>query len=259
MATSLTARTAGVLAAVLLAPACGRSEAAPALASVSCHAPVAGAPRVLVFSRTAGYRHASIPAGVAAIEALGRQLGFGVEHTEDPSWVSDSTLARFRAVVFLSTTGDVLDDTQQRAFERFVEGGGGFVGVHAAADTEYDWPWYGGLIGAWFDRHPAIQQATLSVTDPAHPSTRCLPPTWSRTDEWYDFRAPPPETARILLTIDEGSYHGGGMGAGHPMSWAQLWGGGRSWYTALGHTAESYREPAFLDHLAGGILWVIGE
>jgi len=251
------ARVAGVLASGALALSCNRGEAALPLVSATCHAPVPPGVRVLVYSRTAGYRHASIPDGIAAIEALGRELGFGVEHTEDPSWFSDSTLARFRAVVFLSTTGDVLDDAQQPAFERFVEGGGGFVGVHAAADTEYDWPWYGGLVGAWFDRHPAIQPATLAVTDTTHPSTRCLPPTWSRTDEWYDFRAPPPDAARILLTIVEDSYRGGRMGATHPMSWAQLWGGGRSWYTALGHTAESYREPAFLDHLAGGLLWVM--
>lgn len=252
------ARVAGLLAGGLLALSCGRSEAAPATVTATCHAPVAPGTGVLVYSRTAGYRHASIPTGIAAIEALGRELGFAVEHTEDPAWFSDSTLARFRAVVFLSTTGDVLDDAQQQAFERFVEAGGGFVGVHAAADTEYEWPWYGNLVGAWFERHPAIQAATLTVTDSAHPSTRCLPPAWSRTDEWYDFRAPPPETSRILLTIDEGSYRGGGMGSDHPMSWAQVWGGGRSWYTALGHTEESYREPTFLDHLAGGILWVLG-
>lgn len=241
---------------VVLAVACAPGDAQTVVHD-SCHPPLAVASRVLVFTRTAGYRHGSIPDGVRAIEALGRQLNFAAEHTEDPAWFSDSTLVRFRAVVFLSTTGDVLDEGQQAAFERFVEAGGGFAGVHAAADTEYEWPWYGQLVGAWFARHPAIQPATLAVTDSTHPSTRCLPVTWARTDEWYDFRASPPESARVLMTIDEGSYRGGQMGPTHPMSWARLWGGGRSWYTALGHTRQSYGDATYLDHLAGGILWVI--
>lgn len=225
----------------------------------SCHQPVEGNPRVLVFTHTTGYRHGSIPAGIQAIRGLGEQLGFLVEDTEAPSRFTAASLADFAAVVFLNTTGDVLNEAQQDAFEEFIRGGGGYVGVHSAADTEYDWPWYGELVGAWFASHPRIQEGHLSVQDRAHPSSRCLSDPWVRVDEWYDFRSLPPEGTTILLTIDEASYDGGGMGSPHPMAWAREVAGGRAWYTALGHTAESYSEPAFLDHLAGGIIWAMGS
>jgi type 1 glutamine amidotransferase len=211
--------------------------------------------RVLVFTRTTGFRHESIPAGVAAVEALGTRFGFAVEHTEDAVQFTDANLARFGAVVFLSTTGDVLDAAQQAAFERFVRAGGGFVGVHAAADTEYEWPWYGQLVGAYFASHPAIQQATVRVEDATHASTLCVPSLWSRTDEWYNYRARPPAGTTILLTLDEATYNGGAMGSPHPIAWYRQVDGGRAWYTGMGHTTESYAEPAFLEHLAGGILW----
>lgn len=214
--------------------------------------------RVLVFSRTTGYRHASIPAGVATLASIGARVGFTLEHTEDGGVFNDANLGRFSAVVFLSTTGDVLDPTQQAALERYVRAGGGFVGVHSAADTEYDWAWYGGLVGAYFKSHPAIQQATVRVVNPAHPIFGCLPPTWTRTDEWYDFVAPPPAGVSILATVDESTYQGGTMGASHPIAWYHEFDGGRAWYTAMGHTSESYAEPAFVDHLAGGMLWVLG-
>jgi type 1 glutamine amidotransferase len=214
--------------------------------------------RVLVFSRTKGFRHASIPDGVAAVQALGTAHGFAVEATEDATAFSDQSLGRFAAVVFMSTTGDVLDSTQQAAFQRFIRGGKGFVGVHAASDTEYDWPWFGQLVGAYFKSHPAVQQAKLDVRDRTHLATRCLPAVWNRRDEWYDFRAQPPADATILLTIDETSYAGGTMGAVHPMAWARAFDGGRTFYTELGHTSEGFKEQAFLDHLAGGILWAMG-
>ncbi|HUG28757.1 MAG TPA: ThuA domain-containing protein [Gemmatimonadales bacterium] len=235
----------------------GDSGAQVAESWVSCHQPVEGNPQVLVYTRTTGFRHGSIPAGVQAVRRLGEQLGFGVAHTEDPEQFSAQSLAPFAAVIFLNTTGDILDDAQQGAFEAFIQRGGGFVGVHSAADTEYDWPWYGQLVGAWFASHPRIQEGRLSVPDRAHPSTRCLSEPWVRVDEWYDFRSPPPEGTSILLTIDETSYDGGGMGSLHPMAWAREVAGGRAWYTALGHTTESYSEPAFLDHLAGGIIWAV--
>ncbi|MFN2316352.1 MAG: ThuA domain-containing protein [Gemmatimonadales bacterium] len=236
----------------------GDSGAQVAESWVSCHPPVEGNPRVLVFTRTTGFRHGSIPAGVQAVRLIGAQLGFGVEHTEDPERFTTESLAPFAAVIFLNTTGDILEDAQQAAFEAFIQDGGGFVGVHSAADTEYDWPWYGRLMGAWFARHPAIQEGRLSVADSTHPSTRCLPDPWVRVDEWYDFRSQPPDGASILLMIDESSYNGGRMGSPHPMAWSREVDGGRAWYTALGHTAESYSEPAFLDHLAGGIVWAVG-
>jgi type 1 glutamine amidotransferase len=234
------------------APSISPNVAAPA----ACALPKAPAgTRVLVFSRTKGFRHESIPDGIAAVTALGARHGFAVEATEDPTFFSDTTLRRFAAVVFMSTTGDVLDSTQQEAFQRYIRAGHGFVGVHSATDTEYDWPWYGRLVGAWFKRHPAIQDATIDVRDRSFIATKCLPAVWHRRDEWYDFRAAPPADAKILLTIDEKSYKDGQMGAFHPMSWYHAYDGGRAFYTELGHTSESYKEQAYLDHLAGGILW----
>src|SRR4051794_4837788 len=143
---------------------------------------------VLVFSKTAGFRHDSIPAGIDAVRALGERNGFHIDAGEDAGAFTDANLARYRVVVFLNTTGEVLDGNQRAAFERFIRRGGGFVGIHAASDTGYQWSWYGGLVGNYFLRHPAIQPATLKVIDPSHASTRHLPITWKRTDEWYDFR-----------------------------------------------------------------------
>lgn len=216
---------------------------------------VAEAPaRVLVFTRTAGFRHDSIPDGVAAIRALGAQYGFGVDHSEDPSLFTDVRLALYRAVVFLSTSGHVLEADQQAAFERYIRNGGGFVGIHAASDTEYDWPWYGALVGAYFSAHPAVQTATLHVEDGTHPSTVALPDPWVRTDEWYGFRTNPRDAGvHVLLTLDETSYTGGAMGADHPIAWYHPHDGGRAWYTAGGHTSESFTEPLFVAHLLGGI------
>lgn len=240
-------------------PSTAGAPAASATASTcTLDRPRAGT-RVLVFSRTKGFRHASIPDGVAAVTALGAKHGFAVESTEDAAVFTDESLRRFAAVVFMSTTGDVLDGPQQAAFERFIRGGRGFVGVHAASDTEYDWPWYGQLVGAYFKSHPRVQEARLDVRDRSHPATKCLPAVWTRRDEWYDFRAPPAPEAKILITIDEKSYSGGRMGDVHPMVWYRTYDGGRAFYTELGHTHESYKEQAFLDHLAGAILWASGR
>ncbi len=213
--------------------------------------------RVLVFSRTAGFRHDSIPAGIAAIRDLGTG-GFAVDATEAPGAFTTDNLHRYRAVVFLTTTGDVLDDRQQGAFEGYVRGGGGYVGVHAATDTEYGWPFYGELVGAWFASHPAVQPARIHVEDPNHPATAGLPALWSRTDEWYNFRTDPRPSVHVLLTLDESSYTGGTMGADHPIAWCHPVGRGRSFYTAGGHTREAYREPEFRAHLLGAIRWAAG-
>lgn len=159
-------------------------------------------------------------------------------------------------MVFLLTTGDVLAQAQQSALESYVRGGGGWAGVHSAADTEYEWPFYGELVGAWFKRHPAPQPGTIHVVDPAHPSTRGLPSRWRRTEEWYDFRTQP--RAHVLVTVDERTYSGGGMGAPHPLAWCHAVGAGRSWYTALGHGESAYREPLLVAHLTGGIRWAAG-
>jgi glucose/arabinose dehydrogenase/type 1 glutamine amidotransferase len=228
-------------------------------------------PRVLVFSKTAAFRHTSITVGVQTIRRLGATNGFDVDATEDASTFSDASLRRYAAVVFLSTTGDVLDAAQQGAFERYVRGRGGFVGIHAAADTEYDWPFYGGLVGAYFRSHPIVphlQAATIKVADRSHASTRHLPMRWIRTDEWYDYRANPRGDVHVLATLDERTYRstvppappgsGGQMGPDHPIAWCHRYEGGRSWYTGGGHTEGSYGEPAFQRHLLGGIRWAAG-
>lgn len=212
----------------------------------------------LVFSKTEGFRHDSIDEGIAAIEAIGASHDFTVTATEDASVFSDAGLAAFDVVIFLSTTGDVLDADQQAALERFVQGGGGWVGIHAAADTEYGWPWYGELVGAWFASHPATQSATVRVLDQDHPSTSALQQVWSRTDEWYDYQRNPRGQVHVLATLDDASYNGGAMGSDHPIAWCRPYDGGRSWYTGMGHTPESFSEADFREHLLGGIEWAAG-
>ena len=222
---------------------------------LSLAAPLDAAPySVLVFSKTAGYRHASIPQGIAALKALGEKSGFAVDATEDAAAFRDDNLKRYAAVVFLSTTGDVLDDAQQRAFERYIRAGGGFVGIHSASDTEYDWSWYGRLVGAYFASHPeGTPTAAVRIVDPGHASTSALPAKWVRTDEWYNFKASPRGSVHVLATVDEKTYSGGTMGDDHPVAWFHEMDRGRAWYTAMGHTGESFAEPLFLRHLLGGV------
>ncbi|MFF1712602.1 ThuA domain-containing protein [Streptomyces sp. NPDC058268] len=214
--------------------------------------------KVLVFSKTAGFRHDSIPEGIAAIKELGAANGFTVDATEDAKAFTAKNLARYDAVIWLSTTGDVLDGKQQAAFEGYIKKGGGYVGVHAAADTEYDWPFYGGLAGAYFQSHPAIQPAKVRVEDHGHPSTAHLPGIWDRTDEWYNYRSNPRDRAHVLASLDESSYTGGSMSGDHPIAWCQDYQGGRSFYTGSGHTKESFADPAYRTHLLGGIRWATG-
>ena len=220
------------------------------IASLSSQA-LATDPRVLVFSRTTGFRHDSIPDGIAALKKLGTTEGFAVEASEDPHVFQDGELAQYQAVVFLSTTGDILTREQQEAFERYIRRGGGFAGIHAAADTEYEWPWYGDLVGGYFASHPEIQQAQIRVVDKAHPSTHELPRRWNRRDEWYNYQANPRGEVHVLAVLDEKSYHGGTQGVDHPIAWCHEFDGGRAWYTGGGHTEESYSEPLFLKHILG--------
>ncbi|WP_165956550.1 ThuA domain-containing protein [Kribbella antibiotica] len=208
---------------------------------------------VLVFSKTAGFRHDSIPQGIQLIRELGSANGFTVTATEDANAFSTSNLARYEAVVFLNNTGDVLNATQQTAFESYIRGGGGYVGIHSAADTEHDWPFYGELVGAYFASHPAIQQATERVESRAHAATAHLGQTWTRTDEWYNFRTNPRSSAKVLATLDESTYSGGSMGGDHPITWCKNVQAGRSFYTGNGHTQASYAEPAFRSQVLGGI------
>ncbi|MEU5122210.1 ThuA domain-containing protein [Streptomyces asoensis] len=249
MRTTRLAATATAGAALLLGGVA--SPAAPHPAHDGRH--------VLVFSKTAGFRHDSIADGVTTVRELGATAGFTVDATEDAGAFTPANLRRYDAVVFLSTTGDVLDAAQQKAFETYIRHGGGFVGVHAAADTEYDWAFYGGLVGAWFRSHPAVQPAAVVVEDRAHPATSGLGPTWNRTDEWYDYRTNPRERVHVLASLDEDSYTGGTMDGDHPIAWCRTYQGGRAFYTGAGHTKESYADPAFRAHLLGGIRYAVAD
>lgn len=214
--------------------------------------------RVLIFSKTAGFHHNSIAVGIPAIIKLGQENNFDVDTTTDSKKFTYENLKQYAAVIFLSTTGDVLNDVQQAEFEKYIQGGGGFVGVHAATDTEYDWPWYGKLVGAYFKSHPSQQNATLHVVDLDFIATKGLPAEWKRFDEWYNFKWIE-NGLHVLITIDEKSYTGGLNGDNHPMSWYHSYDGGRAFYTELGHTDDSYADPLYLKHLLGGIEYAMGK
>ena len=228
--------------------------------------------RVLVFSKTAGFRHSSIEVGVAAIQRLGRENGFGVDATEDAGAFTPGNLRRYGAVVFLNTTGTVLDGPQKVAFEQYIRAGGGFVGIHSAADSEYDWPFYARIIGAYFKNHPLQQNGDFIREDANHPATKHLQARFTVFDEFYSFRTNPRNATHVLLRIDEASYspdpntsnlpggspESGAMGD-HPMSWCHAIDRGRSFYTALGHEAYLYGQDWYLKHILGGILSAAGR
>lgn len=219
------------------------------------------APAVLVFSKTLGWNHSSIPYGQAAILKLGTENGFRVDTTRDASLFNDRNLKKYHAVIFLSTTGNVLNAGQQAAFERYIQAGGGYVGIHAAADTEYEWPWYNKLMGAHFASHPlnpGVRKAVVEVVDTSHSATRGLPARWERTDEWYNYRSFY-AGIKVLANLDEDSYEGGANGNNHPITWYHEFDGGRAFYTGGGHEDSSFSEPDFLRHLLGGIWYAMGE
>jgi len=250
-----------VIAMLVLAALVATDSASSSGASGSRAAPPRF--RVLVFSKTTGFRHDSIPVAIATIRRLGDEHRFGVEQTEDERRFTDRNLERYAAVVFLSTTGEPLaDPSHRRAFQRYIRRGGGFVGVHAASDSFAGWPWYVGLVGARFRRHaPGTSAADVVVEDRRTPATRRLPRVWRRVDEWYAFRSNPRGRVHVLATLDERTYHpdGAAMGADHPIAWCHHYDGGRSVYTAMGHTSASYREPLFVAHLLGAIEMAAGR
>jgi len=214
---------------------------------------------VLVFTKTEGWRHKSIEKGVKTLRELGRQNGFVALQTESGEDFTTQNLNNYKLVVFLNTTLDVLDNGQQKAFEGYIKGGGSFLGIHSACDTEYDWPWYGKLVGGYFDSHPSdpnVRKATIDVVSKDHPSTEHLSDSWSRTDEWYNYKDLNPNTT-ILLNLDENSYEGGTNGSNHPIAWYHEFDGGRSFYTGGGHTEDSFNEPMFREHLLGAIEWCL--
>jgi type 1 glutamine amidotransferase len=214
--------------------------------------------KVLVFAKTAGFHHASIAVGIPAIKKLGADHNFTVDSTTDSTQFTGANLKQYAAVIFLNTTGNVLNEQQQEAFEQYINKGGGFVGVHAATDTEYDWPWYGKLVGAYFVAHPEQQVATLTIVNRTSLATRHLPETWSRKDEWYNFKNINPDL-KVLIRLDESTYKGGTNGTSHPMAWYHDYDGGRAFYTGLGHVDASYSDPLFLKHLLGGIEYAAGQ
>jgi type 1 glutamine amidotransferase len=211
---------------------------------------------VLVFTDTEDFRHPSIPAGVQAITELGEEHGFFVEALPDDGLLTAGDLDRMAVVVFLNTEGEVLDMDERQALKAFIQGGGGYVGIHGGADAEYTWPWYGELVGAWLDNHPpGTQEASLEVVDPSHSSTSHLPAIWLYDEQWYNFRTNPTRTVNVLINVDESTYSGGTMGDPHPIAWFQEVEGGRSWYTCMGHASATFAEPLFRQHLAAGIVW----
>lgn len=214
--------------------------------------------RILVFSKTAGYRHESIEAGKLALLKMSAANNWIADTTEDATVFTEDNLKKYAAVIFLNTTLNVLDYKQETSFERYIQAGGGFTGIHSATDTEYDWMWYAGLVGAQFESHPKIQPAKLSVMEKDHISTKHLSRVWDKTDEWYNFKNISTDI-KVLLKIDETSYEGGKNNNDHPMAWYHEYDGGRAFYTALGHTPESYTDTTFLTHLLGGIKYAIGE
>jgi type 1 glutamine amidotransferase len=214
---------------------------------------------VLIFHDTKGFRHGSISDGIEAIEQIGDEEGFSVTDTRNASIMSASGLAPFEVVIFLSTTGDILTASQEQAFENYMASGGGYVGIHAAADTEYSWGFYEDLMGAYFNGHPSPQTATVDVTAPGHPIMDGIPSTFSRYDEWYNYRNVPALGVTVLATLDESTYNGGNMGDPHPIMWAHEFGGGRSFYTGFGHTSGSFGETVVLDILANAIVWASGD
>ena len=212
--------------------------------------------KVLVFTKTAGYRHESIEKGVETIIELGKENDFDITHSEDANIFNKGNLSQYELVIFLNTTEDILNLEQQNNFEDFINNGGSFMGIHSAADTEYDWPWYGKLVGAYFMDHPEKSNAQIIRVDETHSSSKHLPDTWTRYDEWYNYKSINPDI-KVILQLDETTYIGGKNGSNHPIAWHQEFDGKRMFYTGMGHTKESYSEPDFKNHLLGGILYCL--
>ncbi len=217
--------------------------------------------RILVFSKTKGWKHTSIPFGISAIQKLGIENNYDVDTTKNSNLFSDDVLKNYAVVVFNCTTGDVLNNDQQAAFERYIQAGGSYVGIHSAADTEYGWPWYGELAGAYFESHPSnsnVRAANIIVVDSTQISSKHLPKIWPRTDEWYNYKNIQPDL-KILAYLDESTYEGGTNGSNHPIAWYHEYDGGRAFYTGGGHEDSSFSEPDFLKHLLGGLKYAIGN
>lgn len=220
--------------------------------------------KVLLFSKTDGFHHESINEGVTAIKQLAVRHNFTVDWQENATAFNDKNLEKFQAVIFLNTTGNIMNAEQKAAFEKFIKSGKGYVGIHSASDTEYDWAWYTKMVGNTFKIHPQQQTAYLKVEDYNFPGMDRFPKRMLWTDEWYEFSQPAKATdLKFLLSVDEKSYdpnvkwgtnEGKPMGF-HPISWYHPYDGGRAFYTALGHIPLTFSDQTFLDHIYGGIYW----
>jgi type 1 glutamine amidotransferase len=216
-------------------------------------------PRVLVFTKTSGYHHASIPAGINALQKLAQENHIVIDTTTDSTYFKDRNLKKYAAVVFLNTSGNLLDTAQKTALKRYIEAGGGYMGIHCASSTEKSWVWYGHLVGAVFTRHPVPQDGVINVVDRSNPATAHLPARWAWKDEWYNFRDIQKDDIHVLLMADESTYKGGENGAYHPLAWYHEYDGGRAFYTSLGHFDAAYTDPLFLKHLLAGLQYAIGK
>jgi len=174
--------------------------------------------------------------------------------TRNADVFTTDNLKNYKVVVFLNTSGDIFNEAQQTAFEKYIQSGGGFVGIHAATDTEYEWQWYNKLVGAYFLSHPNQQKATINVTDKNNVATSFLPEKWERTDEWYNFKNINPDI-KVLAYLDETTYTGGQNGQTHPFIWCHEFDGGRAFYSGVGHRDDNYDEPLVIKHLIGAIQW----
>jgi len=220
--------------------------------------------KALVVSSTRGWHHESLHYGFIALQQLGTKHSFEVTLWEDPNGFTDKYVEQFQVIVFLNTSGDIFDSAQQRVMERFIRSGKGYVGIHSASDTEYDWEWYTRLVGRMFTIHPVVQTAKLKLLDASFPGLDGFANGKLWTDEWYEFGPEKTKGLNYILGVDESTYDtkvqwgekkGVGMGAIHPLAWYHQFDGGRSFYTALGHLPTNFSQHAFLDHLYAGIRW----
>jgi uncharacterized protein len=220
--------------------------------------------KVLLFTRTNGWHHESIKDGVDAVRALAEKHDFVAEWQENPDWFNDEQLKNYDAIIFLNTTGDILNASQQLAMEKFIKSGKGFVGIHSASDTEYDWEWYTKLVGRMFKIHPKNQTAYLKILSRRFPGLEDMHDRQMWTDEWYEFGEEKQKGLNYIISVDESTYDpnvqwgdkiGKPMGDLHPIAWYHEYDGGRSFYSALGHLPAVFHDAKYLTHLYGGIYW----
>lgn len=224
--------------------------------------------KAFLVTKTMGWQHASGHYGVEALKKMADRNNFELVIQEDHNAINDKNLEQYQVIIFLNTTGNILDSAQQKAIERFIQKGKGFVGIHSASDTEYDWPWYNELVGRMFYIHPVIQTARLQVIDENFPGMKTFKTGQLWTDEWYQFGPEKSNNLKYILSVDEKTFNpkvqwgekkAEGMGSFHPISWYHNFDGGRAFYTALGHLPAIYTDQQFLDHLFGGIYWAALE